>query len=115
MITSRRKKYSNGRWRSITKANGSVDWSAARVTDFLSVLQFDRGDYSGAERYARQALEMAHTLGGEENPQAASALIDLANAESFQGNPASAEPLLRQAVAIRKKENSDRTSDCDCR
>jgi tetratricopeptide (TPR) repeat protein len=69
-------------------------------------LEFDRGDYAGAERDARQSLDMDHKLGGEESPQAAAALVDLAEARAFQGDPASAEPLLRQALAIRKKQFS---------
>jgi tetratricopeptide (TPR) repeat protein len=47
---------------------------------------------------------MDHKLGGDENPQAASALTNLAEDRAFQSDPASAEPLLRQALAIRQKE-----------
>jgi hypothetical protein len=49
---------------------------------------------------------MDHQLGGEENPQAAATLIDLGVARAFQRDPASAEPVLRQALAIRSKEFS---------
>jgi hypothetical protein len=74
------------------------------VITSLSELEFDRKDYADAEAYARQALDMAHKLGGDENPQAAVALIDLAEAKVFQGDAPGAEPPLRQALAIRKKE-----------
>jgi tetratricopeptide (TPR) repeat protein len=46
---------------------------------------------------------MCQKLGGDENPQTASALINLGEARSFQGDAAGAEPLLRQALQIRKK------------
>lgn len=68
----------------------------------LGVMEFDRADYAAAERYGRQALEMRRKLGGDQHPDVASSLIDVAMARSFQGDPASAEPLARQALAIRK-------------
>jgi tetratricopeptide (TPR) repeat protein len=84
----------------ITQANGAQGWYAAKVLANLGVLQFDRGDYPAAEDYARRALDMDRKLGGDENP----ALVDLAEARIFQADPVGAEPLLRQALAIRQKE-----------
>jgi eukaryotic-like serine/threonine-protein kinase len=59
-------------------------------------------ELAGAERYARQALEMRRKLGGEEHPDVASSLIDVGVDRWFEGDPAGAEPLLREALKIRE-------------
>jgi serine/threonine-protein kinase len=76
----------------ITQASGPQGWAVAKVMANRGLLEFDRGDYAGAERDARQSLGMDHKLGAEDR--------------AFQGDPASAEPLLRQALAIRRKQFS---------
>jgi hypothetical protein len=42
-------------------------------------------------------------LGGNDNTVAASSLIEIAVSREFQHDPASAEPLLREALTIRQK------------
>ena len=75
----------------------------ASIETNLGLLELDQGNYAGAERYARQALDLFRKLGGKENPDFASSRIDVAVARSFQGDASGAEPLLRQALEIRKK------------
>jgi tetratricopeptide (TPR) repeat protein len=46
---------------------------------------------------------MRRKLGGDEHPDVATSLTDVAVAREFQGDAAGAEPLLRNALEIRKK------------
>ena len=83
-----------------------------RGTFHKSTACYDKAAPDQAERTLKQALitsqtlDIAHQFGGEENPQAVAALIDLANAKTFQGDLLNAESLLRQGIAIRRKEFS---------
>lgn len=52
-------------------------WTAARIEANLGLLELDRGDYAGAERHVRQALDLRRKLGGAENPDFVSSLIDV--------------------------------------
>lgn len=78
-------------------------WSAARIETNIGFLATDRGEYADAERFAAQALEMERKLGGDTNPDYASSLILASVARSLQHDDAAAEPLLRQALEVRKR------------
>ncbi len=66
------------------------------------MLAMDRGDYAHAEQMADKALQMQRRLGGDKNPDDASSMIVLGLARSLRNDLAGAEPVLRQALGIRK-------------
>jgi serine/threonine-protein kinase len=77
----------------------SVAWVSSRY----AVSEFDAGRYAVAEVLARRAVDLQSKVSGGENaPSTALALITLAESRVFQGDPASAEPILRSAVYILK-------------
>jgi tetratricopeptide (TPR) repeat protein len=78
-------------------------YTVARVLSDFALLEFDRGDYQAAEEKAGQAVSIQHALlGGESAPETALTMTTLAEARLFQGDAASAEPILRQALGILK-------------
>ena len=62
-----------------------------------------QGDYARAEPLYRQALEIRKKALGENHPDYATSLNNLAALYQAQGDYARAEPLFRQALEIRKK------------
>lgn len=70
------------------------------------LMRADQGRYVDAEQLERQALAMRQKFTGEEGPDVAASLINLALVRSLQRDPASAETLLKQALEIRQKELS---------
>jgi eukaryotic-like serine/threonine-protein kinase len=87
----------------VQHSNRPATWPAAQITANLGLLYFDWGNYPAAEKYARQALEMRRSLGGEQTPAFASSLIEVAEDRTFQNDPAGAEPLLRRALEVRRQ------------
>jgi tetratricopeptide (TPR) repeat protein len=87
----------------LSKAQSDNTWPAAQVTANLGLLYFDEGHYAAAEQEARKALELRRKLGGDDTPNFANSLIEVAEDRAFQGDLARAEPLLRQALEIREK------------
>jgi tetratricopeptide (TPR) repeat protein len=87
----------------IQHSNSPVTWPAAQITANLGLLYFDWANYPAAEKYARQALEMRRSLGGEQTPAFASSLIEVAEDRVFQNDPAGAEPLFRRALKVRRQ------------
>ncbi len=85
----------------LRQANAVTSWQASQILINLGVLEFDGNNYVAAETLARQAMEMRRALGGDQTPAMAAALIDLAEAQLFQGYPRDAVPLLRRALDIR--------------
>ena len=67
------------------------------------MLYNDQGDYARAEPLYRQALEICKKVLGENHPDYATSLNNLAVLYHSQGDYARAEPLFRQALEIRKK------------
>ncbi len=63
-----------------------------------------QGLYNAAEPWSRQCVEVARSRLGNQHPDTAAALNNLANLLRSQGNYAEAEPLYREALAI-KREN----------
>jgi tetratricopeptide (TPR) repeat protein len=86
----------------LRQANAFPGWPASQILLNLGLLEFDGKNYVAAESFDRQALEMRRTLGGENTPGMASALIDLAESQLFEGYPRDAVPLLRKALEIRR-------------
>lgn len=86
----------------LRQANAFTSWPASQVLLNMGLLEFDGKNYVAAESFERQSLEMRRTLGGENTPGMAAALIDLAESELFQGYPRNAVPLLRKALEIRR-------------
>jgi serine/threonine-protein kinase len=86
----------------LRQANAFTSWASSQILLNLGLLEFDGKNYVGAETLERQALEMRRTLGGEDTPGMASALIDLAESQLFQGYPRNSLPLLRKALEIRR-------------
>ena len=87
----------------LRQANAFPSWPASQILLNLGLLEFDGKNYVAAETLQRQALEMRRTLGGEDTPGMASALIDLAESQLFESYPRNALPLLRKALEIRLK------------
>jgi len=84
-------------------ANQADGWYAAQIGLNMAMLELDRGHYADAESIARQSLEKLRKIGGNHAPAVATALIEVAEDRIFQQDPKSAEPLLREALAIRQK------------
>ena len=85
-------------------ANQSDGWSAAQISLNLGMLELDRGHYGDAESLSRQSLEKLRKLAGNDAPAVSLALIEVAEDRMFQHDPKGAEPLLREALAIRQKK-----------
>jgi tetratricopeptide (TPR) repeat protein len=85
----------------LRQSNAVTSWQASQILINLGVLEFDGNNYVAAETLARRAMEMRRALGGDQTPAMAAALIDLAEAQLFQGYPRDAVPLLRRALEIR--------------
>jgi serine/threonine protein kinase/tetratricopeptide (TPR) repeat protein len=84
-------------------ANQSDGWYAAQIGLNRAMLELDRGHFADAESISRQSLEKLRKIGGNDAPAVATALIEVAQDRIFQYDPKSAEPLLREALAIRQK------------
>ena len=69
------------------------------------------GNYAAAEPLLRQALEIIRKALGEEHPDYAQSLNNLAMLYRMLGNYAAAEPLLRQASEIRRKALGEKHPD----
>jgi serine/threonine-protein kinase len=84
-------------------AHAMGTWPAAQIVASTGLLDFDEGDFAGAERKARDAMEMRRRLGGEDTTAFADSLSEVAQARLWQKDPHAAESLLQQALAIRRK------------
>jgi serine/threonine-protein kinase len=79
-------------------------YTVSRVLYNFSLLEFDCENYQAAEEKARRALSMQRSLrGGESAPDTVLTMTTLAEARLFQGDPAGAEPILREALAALKQ------------
>ena len=68
------------------------------------------GDYAKAEPLYRQALEIRKQVLGENHPDYAASLNNLAGLYQPMGDYAKAEPLCRQALEIRKASRWAKTT-----
>jgi tetratricopeptide (TPR) repeat protein len=84
-------------------ANATGTWGTVQVVSSLGWLDFDQGDYTTAEQRARTAMELSRKLGGDETPQFATSLMQVAMTRLYQRDAFLAESLLRQALEIRRK------------
>ena len=62
-----------------------------------------RRDDRFAEARMQEALRIAQTAFGDDDPRVASALNSLAAITDFRSDPAGSEPLLRRALAIQSR------------
>jgi tetratricopeptide (TPR) repeat protein len=88
----------------ITQQAPNVDaYKTTKVLSKYALLEFDSGHYARAEEVASRALKVQRVMGGRENsPEIAWTMVTLAEARVFQGDAASTEPLLREALKIFK-------------
>ncbi|MBV9301453.1 MAG: serine/threonine protein kinase [Acidobacteriaceae bacterium] len=78
-------------------------YRTAKILSKYALLELDSGHYSKAEELAKRALKIQRAArGGETAPETAWTMIALAEARVFQGDAASAEPMLRKALTIFK-------------
>jgi eukaryotic-like serine/threonine-protein kinase len=75
----------------------------ADLRSTIGKVYFDLGQYTNAESMHREALVLRKKLLGNEHPDVASSLNNLANALRAQGRLNEAETLFREALAMRKK------------
>ncbi len=90
----------------LQKANSANTWTAARIASSIGWLDFDQGRFAAAEQEARAAMDLRRKLGGEETPEYAVSLIQVAETRLYQKDARTAESLLRQALEIRRKRLS---------
>jgi eukaryotic-like serine/threonine-protein kinase len=83
---------------------GLASYVGAQILLNHAALETDRGRYQASEKEARDSLETLRKLGGEKTPYVASALIQVGEDRLLQGDPGSAVPMLREALAIRREE-----------
>ena len=75
---------------------------AARLFDETAAYLYYSGQYSEAEPLSRQALEIRRTALGEDHPDFATNLNNLAGLYHSQGRYAEAEPLCHQALDVHR-------------
>src|SRR5437899_2968413 len=77
--------------------------SAVEKQNLRVVRLFEAGRFGEAAEAARQSLDAKREEVGEDHPEYAAALSNLALLLQRQGDLAGAEPLLRQALTTRRK------------
>ena len=75
------------------------------------MLYYAMGDYAAAEPLYRQARDIVRQVLGEQHPNYAASLNNLAVLYQDMGNYAAAEPLLRQALDIRRQALGEQHPD----
>jgi serine/threonine-protein kinase len=86
----------------------------AQMLDLIGRIRAQIGDYEAARNALTEALTLRRRLLGADHPDVATSIIDLARAEDVADNDASAVPMLREALAIRRRrygETDVRTTD----
>ncbi len=76
------------------------DAAVAQNLSDLAMLLRDQGDYDGAERLAREALEMRRQVFGGERPEVSASLHNLGTVLYRRGDYPRAEELFRQALEL---------------
>jgi eukaryotic-like serine/threonine-protein kinase len=87
-----------------THLSGPSSWSTAKVLGYLGHTKLDDHHYSAAAQFFSRETEITKTLGGVDHPLYATSLLDVAQAKLAAGDAKQAEPLIRQALAIREKK-----------
>jgi len=80
--------------------------STARLMNLLAIYLHTRGDYAEAERVMRRELAIEEEQFGNDHPNVAVALGNLASLLHATGRLADAEPLVRRALAISERFGS---------
>ena len=92
--------------RVLEDAKVSSTWPYAQIISSLGWIDFDEGQFAASEERARAAMELRRKLGGEETPEFAVSLVQVAEDRLFRNDAAGAEALLRQSLEIRRKRLS---------
>jgi tetratricopeptide (TPR) repeat protein len=71
---------------------------------YQALLAMDRGQPEEAVRIASRAVDQQRQLGGDNNPQLATGLLALGQAQLLSGDAHAAEASFRSALAIRQRE-----------
>ena len=79
------------------------DFAVASSFNNLGALVYARGDLERAERFFARSRDTYLSLAGSSDPRLATALYNLAGVYVEKGSDAEAEPLYRQALAIREQ------------
>ena len=77
-------------------------WIASKLLVYQSLLALDRGHPDEAMRWATRAVNLERQLGGDSNPQLATGLLALGQAQLLAGQSAAAESSFRSALTIRQ-------------
>lgn len=85
---------------------GQTDLAAAVAADLANAVGWS-GDRVAAERFARNALALQQKLRGDHSIEAAYAMEVLAVDLHYLGRPREAEPLVREALEIRRRQNPE--------
>lgn len=75
----------------------------ATTLDRLGNLTHDLRDMKRSEEYTRRALELRRRTFGEESPEVADSIVNLAIAVRGNGRPAEADALYREGVALHRR------------
>jgi serine/threonine-protein kinase len=87
----------------LTKGQADSSYFTAWVSARYALAEVDAGDYPKAEDLARRVITIQQSNhGGETAATTAQMMITLGEARVFQGDPAGAEPSLRQALQTLK-------------
>jgi serine/threonine-protein kinase len=90
---------------SVLAADGRAQsWTAAKLLVYQALLAMDRGQPEEAVRIAARAVDLQRQLGGDSNPQLATGLLALGQAQLLSGDAHAAESSFRSALAIRRRE-----------
>jgi tetratricopeptide (TPR) repeat protein len=88
-----------------TAQHQAGSYTLSRVLSNFAPLEFDSKSYRAAEEKSKTALSLQRAMaGGQSAPDTALTMITFAEARRFQHDPASAEPILRQALDILKNK-----------
>jgi tetratricopeptide (TPR) repeat protein len=86
-----------------TAKHQAGSYMLSRVLYNFALLEFDSKNYQAAEEKSNAALFLQGAMPrGQDAPDTALTMITLGEARRFRGDPASAEPILRQALDILK-------------
>jgi eukaryotic-like serine/threonine-protein kinase len=83
--------------------DGAPDAKTADVVGDLATLLRDRGAYEEATRWAKRAVELRRSGGGDPSPELASSLLELARCYQLQGQRAAAAPLYEQGLVLMRR------------
>jgi tetratricopeptide (TPR) repeat protein len=91
----------------IDRQQATATLDLAHLLEATGIFLNDQGRYGEAEPLFQQALEICRSQLGEDHPNTASSLNNLAGLYKSQGRYGEAEPLYQQALEIRRSQLGD--------